>query len=533
VGQNAIASSTSSSSSSTVTQHESIPSGGGKNATQPLISEESERRILQALLNAVNGNIEKIDNLAFERVGGQSAFKTHSSSTLSSSSSSSSSASPSMASHEIAGSSTLSSGVSSTQKTSSSSSSSSFIDPSSSPPPLPPRQAVDPSALISANAQLQTIATSRALDNYAKLSSHPLTSKKLRDVQLRFLTLLKDAQRKHTENEAAVEAALASGVISVSDYTARMRDLYQNATATSSSLQTAVRRKIEGLLAEASNAGLIQPTFASSPSVSPGGGGGVGSPSPTNFAAAARVGAGVNPNGNNYDIPMSVEEHSAALQQHVQSQQRSSPSQFSILRKREGGASAPNSGSPTRKPVVSSNPRTSTPTQTATVVEDNNTLQAGAGTGAGSTAPNFMTPPHPSTFSSSGSSSGGHFHTRSSLRRNEPSLITPGATAAAAEIRLSRLVMERAPEALLQGSPKSRSRNVSPSKSSSPASPATAAAAAINAARGGGGLPWTGVHRYPPPASPISPPSRPLKESSVILGVKAKRVKTQEKEASI
>jgi len=385
--------------------------------------------------------------------------------------------------------------------------------------------------LISANAQLQTIATSRALDNYAKLSSHPLTSKKLRDVQLRFLTLLKDAQRTHTENEAAVEAALASGVISVSDYTARMRDLYQNATATSSSLQTAVRRKIEGLLAEASNAGLIQPTFASSPSVSPGGGGGVGSPSPTNFAAAARVGAGVNPNGNNDDIPMSVEEHSAALQQHVQSQQRSSPSQFSILRKREGGASAPNSGSPTRKPVVGSNPRTSTPTQTATVVEDNNTLQAG--TGAGSTAPNFMTPPHPSTFSSSGSSSGGHFHTRSSLRRNEPSLITPGTTAAAAEIMLSRLVMERASEALQQGSPKSRSRNVSPSKSSSPASPATAAAAAINAARGGGGLPWTGVHRYPPPASPISPPSRPLKESSVILGVKAKRVKTQEKEASI
>jgi len=349
-------------------------------------------------------------------------------------------------------------------------------------------------------------------------------------VQLRFLTLLKEAQKTHTMNEAAVEAALASGVISVSDYTARMRDLFQNATATSSSLQTAVRRKIEALMADASSAGLIQPSFASSPSVSPGG---IGTSSPTNFAAARMGAAGLG--GGNDDVPMSLEDHSAALQQHVQNQQRSSPSQFSILRKREGGSSAPNSGSPTRKPTLGSNPRTGTPTQ-VTMVEDSGSMQVGAG----STAPNFMTPPHPSTFSASGSNSGGLYHTRSSVRRMEPSLITPGTSAAAAEIRLSRLVMERAPEAL-NGSPIARSRNISPSKSSSPASPATTAAAAINAARGGGGgggggggLPWVvGGHRYPPPASPISPPSRPFRESSVIVGVKAKRVKTQEKEASI
>jgi hypothetical protein len=408
-----------------------------------------------------------------------------------------------------------------------SSSSSMYFDPSPSPPPLPPRQAADPSAIISANARLQTIATTRALENYTKLSSHPLTSKKLREVQLRFLTLLKEAQETHSMNEAAVESALASGVISVANYTSRMRDLYQNATATSTSLQTAVRRKIEALLAEASSAGLIQTTFATSPSVSPGG---TTSPTKTSGVTCSNTSSIaltsqsiVNLGGVIDDVPMSIEEHGIALQQHVQNQQKSSPSQFSILRRREGSSSAPNSGSPTRKLTQ--------------VKEDNNvqsnSVSSFSAAAAAPAAPTFMTPPHLSSSSSGsgsgGGGSGGGFNTRSSSRRLEPSLITPGTTAAAAEIRLSRLVMERAPEAL-NASPVSKGRTSSPTKSSSPASPATAAAAAINAARSS--LSGWGAQRLPPP-SPISPPTRPFKESSFIVGAKAKRTKVEATEASL
>jgi hypothetical protein len=536
------------------------------------ISEETEKRILQALLSAVNETIDKVDHIAFERVGGQTAFKS-SSNTSSNTSTFVSFPRPVSTTSSLISSSTLSqvtaetttaaseanidiSGVKiqdmikpSISSSSSSSSSSMYFDPSPSPPPLPPRQAADPSAIISANARLQTIATTRALENYAKLSSHPLTSKKLREVQLRFLTLLKEAQETHSLNEAAVESALASGVISVANYTSRMRDLYQNATATSTSLQTAVRRKIEALLAEATSAGLIQTTFATSPSVSPGG---TTSPNKTSGETGSNTSSIaitsqsiVNLGGDIDDVPMSIEEHGIALQQHVQNQQKSSPSQFSILRRREGSSSAPNSGSPTRKLTQVKDIRSDTPTNSnlkgivgtgLSIKNEDNTVQSNSvssfSAAAPAAAPTFMTPPHLSSSSSGsgsgGGGSGGGFNIRSSSRRLEPSLITPGTTAAAAEIRLSRLVMERAPEAL-NASPTSKGRTSSPTKSSSPASPATAAAAAINAARSS--LNGWGVQRLPPP-SPISPPTRPFRESSFIVGAKAKRTKVEATEAS-